>query len=69
MGTTTLDNAPQATVPTKVSENERCDACNARAAWLVTFDASELAWCNHHYNRFLPKFDGKKVVKLTDDAS
>jgi len=58
----------QATTPTQEYHGERCDAnCGARAYWLVSFDASELAFCNHHYNRFNAKFQDQKVVKLTDE--
>lgn len=64
--TATAEDATPVGVATKISEGERCDACGARAVWIVYFEQSELTWCNHHYNRFLPKFEGKHTVKLTD---
>lgn len=65
--TPTLENQPAA-IPTKISENERCDNCGAKALWLVYFTKSELAFCNHHYVRFSanPAFADKYAVQITD---
>lgn len=65
MSTVTLEQ-PTTTVPTKVYEGERCDACGSHAYWLVYFPDSELAWCNHHYTRWQDKFADKYTVKITD---
>ncbi len=46
------------------ANGERCDSCGSRAYWAVQFEASELDFCNHHYNRFSQSFADNKVERI-----
>lgn len=41
--------SPVVSVP--LTKQDRCDRCSAQAALRVTFDAGELVFCGHHFNR------------------
>lgn len=53
------------TAPKRTSTNEdRCDACAARAYWEVHMESGSLVFCNHHYNRFNKKFADRPVISI-----
>jgi len=50
--------------PTRLSNQERCDSCDARAYWEIGFSSGPLNFCNHHFNRFSVKFADLPVTKI-----
>lgn len=41
----------ETTVEKIIKDNDRCDACIQKAAYMVTFITGDLYFCNHHFHK------------------
>lgn len=48
-------DAPIEHVPSRLTSQDRCDACGAQAYIAATVNGSELLYCAHHGRRFAPR--------------
>lgn len=46
---------------------QRCDRCGAQARVMVMFEASELIFCNHHFDRHKIALADQGGIIIEDD--
>ena len=63
-----MDSSSATIEPTKaIGPSDRCDSCNAKAFYMVTFEFGELFYCRHHFVKHEDALM-EKAYEIYDDS-